>query len=128
MSPGLDLADIDFKLKDLIKLGLRNYLAKEKQFRKAMHFTKLPQLADKFRLVDWCDDSIKYLIFVQYSVLFRQDLVQELDSELSFSFSKTVLALMKQPEIYIIECIHQAISVRTWINLLHAIYQFAAPA
>jgi len=46
------------------------------------------------------------------SLLDFQDLTEELEGELGGSFAKLVLALMKLPEEYIVECVHDSIAVR----------------
>lgn len=52
----------------------------------------------------------RQLIKKKYQVLYGKDLRKELDGELSFSFAKLVDSLMIDPEEYVLECIHRAIS------------------
>ncbi len=53
------------------------------------------------------------LIKKKYQVLYGKDLRKELDGELSFDFAKLVDSLMIDPEEYVLECIHKAISSKS---------------
>lgn len=50
-------------------------------------------------------------IKTKYKIMYGKDLIKELEGELSGVFLKMVLALMKDPEEYILECIRNAIVV-----------------
>lgn len=52
----------------------------------------------------------RQLIQKKYHALYGKDLRKELDGELSFSFAKLVDSLMMDPEEYVLDCIHKAIS------------------
>lgn len=45
----------------------------------------------------------------QYTTLYNKDLVKELNSELSFSFSKLVQAMMVDSETYVLDCINKCV-------------------
>lgn len=49
---------------------------------------------------------------LKYQAIFRKDLVKELESELNFAFERIVTALMKDPQEFILEHIHEAVTVR----------------
>lgn len=57
-------------------------------------------------------NSQRQQIKFKYDVLYRKDLVKELDSELGGHFSKIVLALMAEPEEYILKILNYCFSVR----------------
>lgn len=49
---------------------------------------------------------------LKYQALFRKDLERELRVELNFTFEQIVIALMKDPQEYILEDIHEAVTVK----------------
>lgn len=48
---------------------------------------------------------------LKFQAMYRKDLVKELKSELNFSFEQVVVALLKDPQEYILEDIHEAVTV-----------------
>ncbi len=54
---------------------------------------------------------------LKYQALFRKDLERELRVELNFTFEQIVIALMKDPQQYILEDIHEAVTVKIFKNL-----------
>lgn len=47
-----------------------------------------------------------------YYEIYDRDLMRQIESELSFSYESIIVALMTDPQEYILECIHEAVTVR----------------
>lgn len=51
-------------------------------------------------------------IIKKYYDIYDRHLIRQLESELTFTYEQIVLALMNNPQEYILDCIHEAVTVR----------------